>query len=156
MKETIIIKPHHFLDIIKLYGKGIEVFTPDKKYKHDFYRIGNIILNNKNVLLILTLDADDICKPCIFLKNGKCTDKIENHEPYTSKEEFNRLIDTRLLNQLGLKEGKEITTLEFCSIMKNRLNIFEIWKEEPKEKVAERQKNLLLGLEKYMNEPKNF
>lgn len=27
----IIIKPHHFMDIIKLYGSGIEVFVPDEK-----------------------------------------------------------------------------------------------------------------------------
>lgn len=31
-----VIKPHHFMDIIKLYGGGIQVFVPDTDYGHDF------------------------------------------------------------------------------------------------------------------------
>ena len=38
----IVIKPHHLLDIFKLYGKGIENFVPDKNYNHNFYFIGNV------------------------------------------------------------------------------------------------------------------
>lgn len=29
-----VIKPHHFMDIIKLYGGGIQVFVPDTDYGH--------------------------------------------------------------------------------------------------------------------------
>ena len=28
---TVKIKPHHFMDIIKLYGSGITEFVPDEK-----------------------------------------------------------------------------------------------------------------------------
>ena len=42
--EEILIKPHHFVDIIKLYGSGIEVFVPDEKMGHDFYKVANEII----------------------------------------------------------------------------------------------------------------
>lgn len=34
--EEIKIKPHHFMDIIKLYGSDIEVFVPDEKWGTTF------------------------------------------------------------------------------------------------------------------------
>jgi hypothetical protein len=40
------IKPHHFLDIIKLYGRGIEKFVPDQDYHHHFYAVANEIIKN--------------------------------------------------------------------------------------------------------------
>ena len=52
-KDKIIIKPHHFLDIIKLHGAGLNTFIPDKKMKHDFYKIGNIKVIKKNILEII-------------------------------------------------------------------------------------------------------
>jgi hypothetical protein len=155
MNKTVVIKPHHFLDIIKLYGKGIEEFVPDKKYNHDFYRIGNVVLGDKETLLILILGSDDVCKPCKYLKKGKCTDKIEGHGNYTSKEEFNRLIDTRILKQLGLRDGQKITALEFCLIAKDKLDVFEIWKEERHKIKANREKNLFMGLDKYIGNEKS-
>lgn len=36
-RGSLVIKPHHLLDIFKLYGRGVETFVPDDKYKHDFY-----------------------------------------------------------------------------------------------------------------------
>ena len=39
--DEIIIKPHHFIDIIKLYGAGIERFVPDEPMGHDFYKVAN-------------------------------------------------------------------------------------------------------------------
>lgn len=44
--KTVIIKPHHFMDIFKLYGTGIEEFVPDQKMGHDFYAIANAIIKN--------------------------------------------------------------------------------------------------------------
>lgn len=45
--EDIIIKPHHLLDILKLYGKGIEKFVPDINHEHDFYKIANMIVSKE-------------------------------------------------------------------------------------------------------------
>ena len=52
MNKPITIKPHHFLDIIKLYGNGLEKFVPDKNYGHDFYKVGNIILAKYNIIIL--------------------------------------------------------------------------------------------------------
>ena len=49
--EKITIKPHHFMDIIKLYGTGIERFVPDQKRGHDFYRIANLIVQNPTLMM---------------------------------------------------------------------------------------------------------
>ena len=44
--NSILIKPHHFIDIIKLYGSGIDRFVPDEKMGHDFYKVANEIIDN--------------------------------------------------------------------------------------------------------------
>ena len=51
--EQIIIKPHHFMDILKLYGSGINIFVSDEKMGHDFYKVANRILKDRNVQLRL-------------------------------------------------------------------------------------------------------
>ena len=53
--EQIIIKPHHFMDILKLYGSGINIFVSDEKMGHDFYKVANRILKDRNVQLRLTV-----------------------------------------------------------------------------------------------------
>lgn len=152
MNSAIVIKPHHFLDIIKLYGSGINVFVPDKEYGHDFYRVGNIILKNKKTSLVLTLNGDDICQPCKYFENGKCIDTSGNDKHYNSKEEWNKIIDTKLFDQLGLKEGQRITALHLCWIVNDKLrNVYEIWEGEPPKKTKNRKKNLFEGVYKYIN-----
>lgn len=37
--ESITIKPHHFMDIIKLYGAGIKTFIPDEKWDMIFIKL---------------------------------------------------------------------------------------------------------------------
>lgn len=37
--DSILIKPHHFIDIIKLYGSGIDRFVPDEKWDMIFIRL---------------------------------------------------------------------------------------------------------------------
>lgn len=69
------IKPHHFLDMIKLHGAGLEVFVPDEKMGHDFYRVANEIMQNPQVELTLTIGGDDVCKPCRFYREH-CTDAV--------------------------------------------------------------------------------
>ena len=60
--EKITIKPHHFMDIIKLYGSGLEVFVPDEKIGHDFYKLdinklSNITLNYGDEEDIFIIDS---------------------------------------------------------------------------------------------------
>jgi hypothetical protein len=149
---VIFLKPHHFLDIIKLYGFGLNFFVPDPRYGHNFYKVGNLILKNPQTDIVLTTKADDICKPCKFLKNGKCRDKIKNFI-CSSKEEWNRTIDKRILNNLNLGKGNSLAAFELCQLASKKLTpkiISKIWRERPKKETKERIKYLLKGLSKYI------
>lgn len=118
--ETITIKPHHFMDIIKLYGAGIESFVPDEKLGHDFYRIGNLVLAYHAQPLLLTIEGDDICKPCRQYR-GLCQDALTNIPGFTGKDEYNHALDSRVLSLYGLnilygksKDPKIITIKKMC------------------------------------------
>lgn len=152
MNTTILLKPHHFLDIIKLYGFGLSLFIPDPKYGHNFYKVGNLILKSPKAIIILTAGSDDICKSCKFLKNGKCTDKIKNFT-YSSKDEWNQKIDKRIFKHLNLKEKDSLTALGFFRLARKRLTtgiITQIWHESPEKETKKRIKYLLDGLNKYI------
>ena len=102
----IIIKPHHFMDIIKLYGSGIDVFVPDEKMQHDFYKIANEIIKNPQVKLSLTIDADDICQPCVQCINGICDDELPKTLGNIKKDDYNKRLDQRLIDYLHLLQAK--------------------------------------------------
>ena len=90
----IVIKPHHLLDIFKLYGKGIENFIPDKNYNHNFYLIGNAVIRNEVNKIRFTYSYDDICKPCYYLKNSVCNDYFSVNGVDINKNKYNRPPDT--------------------------------------------------------------
>lgn len=100
--SVIVIKPHHLLDIFKLYGKGIENFIPDKNYNHNFYLIGNAVIRNEVNKIRFTYSYDDICKPCYYLKNSVCSDYFSANGVDISKNKFNEKLDIRLMKLLNL------------------------------------------------------
>ncbi|MEO2189320.1 hypothetical protein [[Clostridium] innocuum] len=73
--DEIIIKPHHFIDIIKLYGADIERFIPDEPMGHDFYKVANELIDHPTINVKLTVYDDDICRPCKKY-NGRCVDAL--------------------------------------------------------------------------------
>ncbi len=152
-KETLLIKPHHFLDVIKLFGSGLDKFVPNMEYGHDFWKVGNDILENPNVQLQLTVDNDAICIPCKF-SNGKiCTGMTSANSKEISKDEWNKIIDLRLFKILGLDNGAKLSALDFCKVAQkkiNRENIFEVWKEKPTDITEKRANFLLAGINKYL------
>ena len=151
--KTTTIKPHHFLDIIKLFGSGLDRFVPSTEYGHDFWKVGNEILENPHILLKLSVDNDAICIPCKFNDGSKCSDTTVVGSEKMSKDAWNKIIDNRLLEVLNLKNGDTLSALEFCMLAKkniSREDIFEIWKEKPVE-ITEKRANLLFaGIEKYI------
>lgn len=90
------LRPHHFMDVIKLYGRGIDVF-PDAAYHHDFYKVANTLIGHREALVTITLGADDICTPCRFLGNeGACRDGLGHIPGFASKQAWNDEIDRRI------------------------------------------------------------
>ena len=107
------IKPHHVVDILKLYGKGIQRFVPDKQYGHDFYKVGNMLLTEPETQIVLTSGLDEICGPCKFNNGKECVDKVALPSETWDKEELNRETDRKLLKVLNKTEGNEVNMLEF-------------------------------------------
>ncbi len=147
----ITIKPHHFLDVIKLYGKGIERFVPDEKYNHDFYSVANDIMDNHQVLICVTLYNDHICGPCRYLDNGVCVDKIYHIEGISLKDEWNKVLDKRIMKYANVSENGNYTAHEFCKLLYSiKEHIFDIWKEENDTAIKSRYDDFCTGAKKFL------
>ncbi|MBL4932028.1 hypothetical protein [Clostridium paridis] len=146
------IKPHHFLDIIKLYGKGIDKFVPDEIYKHSFYSVANEIIKNHQAIVQITVNEDDICRTCKCInEKGLCTDKINHIEVINSKDEWNKILDKRIIEYAGLQEESEYLAHDFCTILYLiRENIKDIWREETEDLRNQRYENFCIGAKKYL------
>ncbi len=147
-----VIKPHHFMDIIKLYGAGIEVFVPDRGHGHDFYKAANEIVQNHNTYITLTDGADDICRPCRCLReDGICQDSISHIDGIASKDRYNKLLDQRIMAELGVCRDRLYTAEELCRRMGARDGLVEaVWKEEDEERMLERKRLFAAGVKKYL------
>lgn len=146
---SITIKPHHFIDILKLYGSGLTLFVPDEAMGHDFYRIGNLILERPELPLRLTIEGDDICKPCRFYKN-RCMDSVSHISGFTEKDTYNRLLDTRIITLFELS-APTYTAAELCEILfRNSALIFDVWQEENEETTKTRHRLFSDGAKRYL------
>ena len=155
MEDIIRIKPHHFLDIITSFGGGQRTFEPSP-YRHAVHTVSERILSDRTVTLKLVLGIDDICAPCRNNQDGVCVDTIDtSYRPQapSSKGAWNERIDLRLFERLGLKEGARLTASEFCRIARERLgDVFEIYREIPRDMTAERERKLMKGISFYLGE----
>lgn len=148
----ITIKPHHYVDIIKLYGSGLTRFVPDEEYHHDFYRIGNEIVSDPNIQLQFTLKCDDICSTC-KCKNeqGLCEDSVFHLPGYTSKECYNKMLDERLIQLLCLKMDRTYTSKEYCELLyAHKEVIFDVWTVEERSITKHRYELFCKGCERYL------
>ena len=149
MAKPLLIKPHHLLDIIRDFGA-------DKKhqphpYGHDVHRLALIIRDKPHTVFLLTAQADSICEPCRNLVDGRCIDTTTSPGEEVSKESWNRLIDGRIFERLGLEEGARISALDFSRLASQRLgDLYTLYAEEDTGKTAVREKNLRRGLEEYL------
>jgi len=148
MSEILRIKPHHFLDIIRDFGAG-RSHRPHS-HGHDLHRVANILCEHPETILELTEGADAICAPCRFLVEGNCTDVTSSPGHLIPKDRWNRLIDRRIFERLGLKEGDLISAEQFCSQARERLgDLDSLYAEADRDKTAQRRRNLHAGFEKY-------
>ena len=141
--NSILIKPHHFIDIIKLYGSGIDRFVPDEKMGHDFYKVANEIIDNPYIDLKLTIDGDDICKPCKKY-HEQCIDPLTHIQGYTSKDVYNKTLDKRIIKLYNLNDDYiEVNDMDygiFCMHIMENPQIYENKTIKIKGKVIGRDK----------------
>ena len=153
MNNKIKIKPHHFIDIITSFSADNVILEPHD-YQHNVHSISKTILENRNALLEIDLGADDICKPCIHNIDGVCDDILDiSNRPEVPrlKREWNLILDKRWCKRLKIDQGKIISVLEFCELLKEGSNnLLEIYKENNRENTIQREINLKKGLKKYL------
>ena len=119
----ITIKPHHLLDIFKSYGKGIEKFVPDEKYNHNFYFIGNAVIDNEIDNVEFTFGFDDICKPCNYLKENICIDEFYYNDNVYQKNNYNEKLDIRLIRLLNIEFNKTYEFKDMIKLLYNNLSL---------------------------------
>jgi hypothetical protein len=135
-----------------LYGKGIEIFVPDKAYDHDFYSVANEIINDHQVQIKLTIEEDDICRPCKYIgKDGICKDNINHIDGVSSKDEWNKIIDKRIISYSRSIGNDIYSAYEYCEKLYSiREHIFDIWQEETDSAKVNRFDAFCFGAKKYL------
>ena len=141
------LRPHHILDIISAYGKGID-YQPHP-YGHSLHLVAPRLLSNLDSKVKLVLNSDDICKGCMhLLPDGKCKDVLDQLSPSPSKQAYNDVLDSRLFDDLTMEPDSEIPTYEFLSEVNKRVPGIEKICTHPKEDQQERLDGLVSGLKK--------
>lgn len=137
------IKPHHFFNIIKLYGAGIEYFVPDQKFDDDFCRIANLIISDPQTVFWLTLSSDDICQS----SRSSCQDELETN----SKGTYNPGLDKCLVDIYGLSLTRVYTAFELCMVYYQQIHLIaSCWQEETSISLAQRIDDFKTGAKKYI------
>jgi hypothetical protein len=149
----IVIKPHHFIDIMRTLGEEQGEFNPHS-YGHDVHAVAAKLLADRDAMLQMELGADDICKPCIHLVDGVCDDTIDTSfrpQAPRSKRAWNLLIDQRWCQMLGLADGDRLTARQLCERLRLKLDgMPDIYREVPSQRVAVRAERVRHGIEKYL------
>ena len=141
------LRPHHILDIISAYGKGIE-YQPHP-YGHSLHIIAPKLLSNLDLQIKLILNADDICEGCEhLLPGGKCKDVLAQLTPSPSKQAYNDVLDSRLFDDLSIAPNSVITTRKYLEAVNKKVPGIEKICTHPKENQKERLNGLIDGLTK--------
>lgn len=152
MAEQVKFKPHHFIDIIMALGEGEEEYTPDLDRGNGLHIVAEKVLKNPDIMIKIEVEIDDICKPCRFTAKGVCSDKVDpTFHGTTSKYVYNKQLDEKWMNRLGMKQGDELTARAFCELLKEKAGDFrDLYPYSTPEQKDSRQKNLQVGIEKYL------
>ena len=154
MAPPLLIKPHHFVDIITAFGDGVTAPDPHP-YGHAVHTVTRLVLSQPDTLLQMELGADAICAPCLHNHDGICVDTIDtSYRPQapSSKREWNLIIDRRWCERLGLSPGDRITARAFCLRLEERAgDIADLYREIPADRTAERQARLRAGIQRFLH-----
>jgi len=146
MTQSIPIKPHHLLDIIRDIGAGRE-HTPHR-LGHDVHRIAELVRSKQPVRFSFTEGDDAICAPCSRLYGHICTDTTDTVGFLVEKDAYNRAIDRRLMKRLGITENGEMSLEDFCNTVREKLgDITSIYLEVDPAQTAARAENIRRGLD---------
>jgi len=153
MNDVIRIRPLHFVDIICDYGSGVDEFQPHP-YGHAVHTVANRMIRDKETLLEITLEPDDVCIPCVHNVNGVCDNVLDrSFRPSAPPmmRDWDFLINTRWCERLGIAEGDRYTARELCERLRDRAgDITELFPEFTDNRATVKAKNLAAGVKKFL------
>ncbi|MFW6164036.1 MAG: hypothetical protein ACODAJ_14815 [Planctomycetota bacterium] len=153
--RVIRIKPHHFIDILRDFGRGRTAFEPHP-YGHAVHAVAERLWRDRDAVLVMELGADDICEPCVHNRDGRCDDTVDTSfrpEAPRSKQAYNLLIDRRWCQRLGLGQGDRLTARAFCKRLAQRLgDVTDIYRENPPGRVTERAAAIRAGIARFLGD----
>jgi len=141
------LRPHHLLDIITDYGRGVE-YKPHP-YGHALHTVAAQVLADPGARVTFVLAADEICDPCLHLRpDGQCEDVLHQLEEPLSKQTYNDELDRRLFSALSMCPGEEMTVRAFLEkVNEHTPGIGKIC-THPGEQEADRLEGLAQGLKR--------
>ena len=154
-KSEILIKPHHFVDILTAYGEGQSRLSPHP-YGHALHIVTRRVLDQRDVPLHLTTDADSVCLPCRHNRDGRCADAMPPRYAGfpgvpSRKEEWNTLIDSRWCREMRISTGDILSAAELSRrIWAARRRIPRIYRELPKSHIADLRRRLEKGISLFL------
>jgi hypothetical protein len=123
---------------------------------HAVHLVAKKLLVNRGADLRMELGIDDICRPCSKNVEGLCVDTIDtSYRPDAPilKREWNRIIDRRWCERLGLKNGQVLSAVEMCQKLgKVKAEIVDIYREIPAPRTLERLEKLERGVRFFLAE----
>jgi len=139
------LRPHHVIDIITGHGNNV-VYQPHP-YGHSQHLVAQKLLSDLNLRIKLVLESDDICRGCKHLMaDGKCRDVLAQIIPSPSKQAYNDVLDSRLLDHLLLASDCVITARKYLELVNNSTPGIEKICTHPKESSEKRLAGLINGL----------
>ena len=141
------LRPHHIVDIISDHGNSVE-YQPHR-YGHSLHVVAPQLLSDLNKKIKLVIAADAVCAGCMHLmKDGQCKDVLAQLHPSPSKQAYNDVLDSRLLDHFGIDENSVMTFREYLEIINTNVPGIEKICTHPKENQEERLEGLVQGLTK--------
>jgi len=100
----------------------------------------------------ITLGDDDICSSCKYIgMDGVCIDEIYHLDGVSLKDEWNKILDKRIIGYTKNLEDNKYSAHEYCEILYSiKEHIFDIWKEEIESAKNYRYDNFCSGAKKYL------
>lgn len=138
------LRPHHLIDIIRNIGHQRPLVPHD--YGHAQHAITRRILDDPNQDIHFVLDADDLCSPCVHLKNGTCDDLLPQFSHPVLKQNYNNELDHILVRFFEIAEGCVLPLTEFVQLVEENLEGLIPLCTHPGESYEYRREGLMKGI----------
>lgn len=153
MENVVHVRPLHFIDILCDYGAGKDVLAPHP-YGHALHLVAARILSDKDTLLEITLEPDDVCRPCLHNRGGECDNVIDtSFRPAAPPRmrDWDLLINRRWCARLSIAEGERYTARMLCERLRDRAgDIRDIFPEFIDDRAETKAKNMRAGIRKFL------